>query len=187
HKPGSAGRAVPGVDLRVVDAAGDDAGVEDPGEILVRGANLFSGYWPDGAEAPSPEGWLRTGDIGFLDADGDLFVVDRAKEIVIVSGFNVYPSEVEVVVHEVEDVRECAVIGVPDERTGEAVHAFVVATDSAPAGTLPSAVRLHCEHRLARFKVPTTIEVVDELPRSATGKVAKGRLRAEQRRSMGLA
>jgi len=187
HKPGSAGRAVPGVDLRVVDAAGDDAGVEDPGEILVRGANLFSGYWPDGAEAPSPEGWLRTGDIGFLDADGDLFVVDRAKEIVIVSGFNVYPSEVEDVVHEVEDVRECAVIGIPDERTGEAVHAFVVATDPGPAGTLPSAVRSHCEQRLARFKVPTTIEVVDELPHSATGKVAKGRLRAEQRRSMGLA
>jgi long-chain acyl-CoA synthetase len=186
HKPGSAGRALPGVELRVVDSAGGDAGVEDPGEILVRGANLFSGYWPDGAQMPPPEGWLRTGDIGLLDADGDLFVVDRVKEIVIVSGFNVYPSEVEVVVYEVEDVSECAVIGIPDERTGEAVHAFVVATDPGRAADLSATVRTHCEQRLARFKVPATIDVVDELPHSATGKVAKGRLRAEQRRSLGL-
>ncbi len=187
HKPGSAGRAVPGVELRVVDDAGNDAGVEDPGEILVRGANLFSGYWPDGAEAPSPEGWLRTGDIGFLDTDGDLFVVDRSKEIVIVSGFNVYPSEVEFVVYEVEDVQECAVIGIPDERTGEAVHAYVVSAKPSSAAALPALVRSHCEQRLARFKVPATLEVVNELPHSGTGKVAKGRLRAEQRRSMGLA
>lgn len=188
HKPGSAGRAVPGVELRVVDSAGDDVDVDDAGEILVRGANVFSGYWPDGAQAPPSDGWLRTGDVGFLDADGDLFMVDRAKEIVIVSGFNVYPSEVEVVVYEVEDVRECAVIGVSDDRTGEAVHTYVVAGDPSGAETLASRVRSHCEQRLARFKVPATIEVVDALPHSATGKVAKGRLRAEQqRRSMGLA
>jgi long-chain acyl-CoA synthetase len=186
HKPGSSGRAVPGAELRVVDDAGDDAGVEDPGEILVRGANLFSGYWPDGSQAPSPGSWLRTGDIGFLDADGDLFVVDRAKEIVIVSGFRVYPSEVEGVVNEVGDVRECAVIGVPDESTGESVHAYVVAAELSSAAALPAVVRSHCEQRLARFKVPVTIEVVDELPHSATGQVAKGRLRARQRRSMGL-
>ncbi len=188
HKPGSAGRALPGVEVRVVDSAGDDVGVGDAGEIVVRGANLFSGYWPNGAEAPAHTGWLRTGDIGYLDGDGDLYVLDRAKQIVTVSGFNVYPSEVEAVVYEVPGVRECAVIGVPDERTGEAVLAYVVAADRHDAATLEAAVRSHCELRLARFKVPAAVEVVGELPHSATGKVAKDRLRAEhQRRETRLA
>ncbi|MEF2168809.1 AMP-binding protein, partial [Pseudomonas aeruginosa] len=107
HKPGSAGRSLPGVELRVVEdsdpdaAAGVGAG-SDPGELWVRGANIFSGYWPDGDAAPDPEGWLPTGDIGILDPDGDLFLVDRLKELVIVSGFNVYPSEIEDVIDEVE-------------------------------------------------------------------------------------
>ncbi len=188
HKPGSAGRALPGVELRVVDPAGGDAAPDDSGEVLVRGDNVFSGYWPDGSDAPGEDGWLSTGDIGFLDSDGDLYMVDRAKEIVIVSGFNVYPSEVEDVVYEVEGVRECAVIGVADNATGEAVHAYVVPAEGVIADSLPEAVLAHCQARLARFKVPVTVEVVRELPHSATGKVAKGRLRAEQqRRSMGLA
>lgn len=187
HKPGSAGRAVPGVELRVVDESGADVGADDPGEILVRGANLFSGYWPDGDEAPDDDGWLSTGDIGFLDTDGDLFMVDRLKELVIVSGFNVYPSEIEDVIAEVHEVRECAVIGVPDDRTGEAVVAYVVPIEGADDEQLGAAVRAHCEQRVARFKVPSAVQVVAELPHSATGKVAKGRLRAsEARRSMGL-
>src|SRR5262249_52988842 len=106
---------------------------------------------------------------------------------VIVSGFNVYPSEIEDVISEVADVAECAVIGVPDERTGESVVAYVVAVDGADVESLAGRVRSHCEERVARFKVPTAVQVVGELPHSATGKVAKGRLRAsEARRAMGL-
>ena len=189
-KPRSAGRALPGVELRVVDDSGADADPADPGEIWVRGRNLFSGYWPAGDEAPGLDGWLRTGDIGFLDADGDLFLVDRLKELVLVSGFNVYPSEVEDVVSEVEGVGECAVIGVADDATGEAIVAYVVA--SAPGldrdgSALAAAVTARCLDRLARFKVPSRIELVERLPHSATGKVAKGRLRAGQaRHEMGL-
>lgn len=199
HKPGSAGRAVPGVELRIVGVGGggegrnagiaaDTVGVDDTGQIMVRGANVFSGYWPDGTDSPSDDGWLATGDVGYLDADGDLFLVDRIKEIVIVSGFNVYPSEIEDVVAEVSGVLECAVIGVADDRTGEAVQVYVVAEPGVDADELSAAVRAHCDGRLARFKQPAGVSVVDALPHSATGKVAKGRLRAEQqRRSLGLA
>jgi long-chain acyl-CoA synthetase len=187
HKPGSAGRAVPGVRLRVVDELGRDTEHDDPGEILVQGDNLFSGYWPDGAAGPGPDGWLSTGDIGFLDADGDLFLVGRLKELVVVSGFNVYPSEVEDVIAEVGAVGECAVIGVPDDDMGEAVVAYVVARGQVESGELADEVMAHCESRLARFKVPSAVNVVDELPHSATGKVAKGRLRAsESARPAGL-
>jgi long-chain acyl-CoA synthetase len=188
HKPGSTGRAVPGVELKVVDDAGRIVHADDPGEIWVRGDNLFSGYWPAGDGGPDADGWLATGDIGFLDSDGDLFMVDRIKELVIVSGFNVYPSEIEEVVAEVAGVAECAVIGVPDDKTGEAVVAYVVPEDSADEASLAGRVLEHCRGRVARFKVPSRVETVAELPHSANGKVAKGRLRAIQaRRAMGLA
>lgn len=181
-KKGSVGTAVPGVELRLVDETGRQPEGGDAGQILVSGDNLFSGYWPDGAEAPT-EGWLATGDVGFVDADGDLFLVDRLKELVIVSGFNVYPSEVEDVIAEVDGVREVAVVGVPDEETGEAVVAYVRALDPRrDPDDLREAVRMDCDRRLARFKRPSRIEVVDELPRTVTGKVAKGRLRATLRR-----
>ena len=97
-QPGSVGAALPGIELRLVDEAGGAPEGDDPGEIEIRGANLFSGYWPDGADGPDDDGWWATGDVGFLDAAGDLFLVDRLKELVIVSGFNVYPVEVEDVV-----------------------------------------------------------------------------------------
>lgn len=182
-KPGSSGQALPGVELRIVDETGTDvigAG-SDPGEVWVRGPNLFSGYWPDGDEDPGPGGWLRTGDIGFLDPDGDLFIVDRLEEVVVVSGFTVYPSEVEDVVNEVEGVAECAVIGASDAETGQTVVAYVVAAPTSArseASALRSAVLRHCGERLARFKVPTRVEILDALPHAQTGDVAKGRLRA---------
>ena len=166
--------------MRLVDDRGHLAVGEDPGEIEIRGANLFSGYWPDGDEGPDADGWWATGDVGFLDADGDLVLVDRRKELVIVSGFNVYPIEVEDVINEVEGVRGAAVIGVEDERTGEAVVAYVVA-DGDPEG-VREAVLARCAERLARFKRPTTLHLVDELPYTVTGKVQKGRLRADERR-----
>ncbi|MGY2700620.1 class I adenylate-forming enzyme family protein [Nocardioides sp. HB32] len=185
-KVGSVGAALPGVELRLVDETGRPPEGEDPGEIQVRGANLFSGYWPDGDSGPDDQGWWSTGDVGFLDEDGDLFLVDRLKELVIVSGFNVYPTEVEDVVEEVPGVLDVAVIGVEDPHTGEAVVAYVRAPGSDP-DAIVAAVREHCAVRLARFKRPSRIEVVDELPKTVTGKVQKGRLRGiERRRSVGL-
>ena len=188
-KRDSVGAALPGVELRLVDEHGDLPAGEDSGEIWVRGDNLFSGYWPDGSDGPDEEGWYATGDVGFLDSDGDLFLVDRVKELVIVSGFNVYPVEVEEVVAEVDGVAEAAVIGAEDPATGETVVVYVKPRPGSPypAGELAELVREHCGRRLARFKQPTQVHVVDELPHTVTGKVAKGRLReAQRRRSMGL-
>ncbi|MGH3496582.1 MAG: class I adenylate-forming enzyme family protein [Nocardioidaceae bacterium] len=185
---GSVGGPIPGVEIRILDVTGHPARPGDPGEIGVRGDNVFSGYWPDGAEGPAEDGWYATGDVGLIGPDGDLFLVDRLRELVIVSGFNVYPSEVEDVVAEVSGVGEVAVIGVPDPDTGEAVVVLVVA-DGADRRVpdLVDAIRHHCERRLARFKWPREITVVEGLPHSATGKVAKGRLRAQARRdALGL-
>ena len=187
-KPGSVGSALAGIDIRIVDASGGDADPGDPGEIWVRGPNLFSGYWPDGSDGPDAAGWFATGDVGIVDADGDLSLVDRLRELVIVSGFNVYPHEVEDVIAELPSVAEAAVIGVPTAETGEAVQAFVVAADASQRpDELASTIRNHCEYRLARFKWPGHITVISGLPHSATGKVAKGRLRALARRdTLGL-
>lgn len=185
-QPGSVGAALDGIELRLVDDTGRPTTGDDPGEIQIRGANLFSGYWPDGAEGPEADGWWATGDVGFVDRSGDVFLVDRVKELVIVSGFNVYPVEVEDVIAEVDGVRAVAVIGVADERTGESVVAYVVAPDLDPAD-VEAAVRARCEARLAGFKVPVRIEVVPELPQTITGKVQKGRLRGiERRRALGI-
>ncbi len=135
--PGSVGRALPGIEMRLVEDSGQVPEPGDPGEIRMRGANLFSGYWPDGTDGPDAEGWFSTGDVGLLDPRGELFLVDRVKELVIVSGFNVYPTEVEDVIREVAGVREAAVIGVDDHDTGEAVVAYVV----APGPTRPRSAR----------------------------------------------
>lgn len=183
---GSVGAALPGVEVRLVEDGGAAPDRGDPGEIQVRGRNLFSGYWPDGADGPDHEGWWSTGDLGFLDPSGDLFLVDRLEELVIVSGFNVYPGEVEAVVSEVPGVSAAAVIGTPDARTGEAVVAYVRAP-GRDATEVEAAVREHCATRLARFKQPSRIQVVRELPLTATGRVQKGRLRGiERRRATGL-
>jgi long-chain acyl-CoA synthetase len=183
---GSVGAALPGIGLRLVDEGGRPPEGEDPGEIQISGANLFSGYWPDGSGGPDDQGWWSTGDVGFLDATGDLFLVDRLKEVVIVSGFNVYPVEVEDVLREVPGVADAAVIGVDDVTTGEAVVAYVRAP-GADAAAIEESVRAHCLERLARFKRPSRIAVVEELPLTVTGKVQKGRLRAaERRRTRGL-
>ena len=133
-KPGSIGRPVPGVELRLLDER-RRAPVEegDPGEIVVRGANLFSGYWPDGADGPDADGWFATGDVAYRDDDGDLHLVDRRSDLILVSGFNVYPREVEDVLLAHPDVAEAAVIGVPHPYTGEAVKALVVLRARAAA------------------------------------------------------
>jgi long-chain acyl-CoA synthetase len=174
-KPGSIGRPIPGVELRLVDDSGDEADDEDPGEIVVRGANLFSGYWPDGSGGPDADGWFRTGDVAYADQDDDLFLVDRIRELILVSGFNVYPREVEDVIAEHPDVAEVAVLGVAHPYTGETVRALVVPKNGATP--TPESIIEFAAARLARFKCPTSVEVVAELPHSATGKVAKGQLR----------
>jgi long-chain acyl-CoA synthetase len=178
-KPGSVGRSVPGVELRIsldTDLDLDDDEIrDDAGEVVVRGPNLFSGYWSDGSGGPDEDGWFRTGDIGYLDGDGDLFLVDRARDLIIVSGFNVYPREVEEALLQHPDVAEVAAIGVAHPYTGETVKVLVVPR----SGASPSAEALidYAASRLARFKCPTAVELVDELPHSLVGKVARGRLR----------
>jgi len=181
--PAGVGGPLPGVELEVRDATG--ASTDEPGQIWVRGPNLFSGYWPDGTDGPTADGWWGTGDIGLLDADGDLILVDRLRELVLVSGFNVYPSEIEAVIAEVPGVAEVAVIGVPDARTGEAAVAYLVAGGADRSDdSIEERVLTHCRTRLARYKQPREVSVVQGLPHSATGKVAKGRLRAQARRAL---
>jgi len=176
-KPGSIGRPVPGVEIKLLDEAGGEVeDEEDPGEIAVRGANLFSGYWPSGADGPGEDGWWRTGDIAYADDDGDLFLVDRTRELILVSGFNVYPREVEDVLASHPDVLDVAVVGVAHPYTGETVKALVVARPDS--GLTAQDVIDHAAGGLARFKCPTAVEFVEELPHSVTGKVAKGKLRA---------
>ena len=174
-KPGSIGRPIPGVELRLLDELGEPVDDGDPGEIVVRGANLFSGYWPDRAGGPDSDGWFRTGDIAYADDDGDLFIVDRVRELILVSGFNVYPREVEDVIAAHPDVAEVAVLGVPHPYTGETVKAVVVPRPGAQL-TADDVIGWSAK-RLARFKCPTTVEFADELPHSLAGKVAKGQLR----------
>ncbi|GAA3460920.1 AMP-binding protein [Saccharothrix longispora] len=178
-KPGSVGRALPGVQVRLVDTDGRplDLDEDEPGTGLVaaKGDNLFSGYWPDGAHGPDADGWFRTGDVGYLDEDGDLHLVDRAGDLIIVNGFNVYPHEVEQVVGELDGVAEAAAVGVPDERTGESVKVVLVRVEGS--GLTEDEVREHCAARLAKFKVPTVVEFADALPHSPTGKLARARLR----------
>lgn len=183
---GSVGTPLPGVDVRMVDADGAAAEPDDPSEIKIRGANLFSGYWPDRADGPDQEGWWPTGDVGFFDTQGHLFLADRVAELVQVSGFSVYPHEVEAVLTAVDGVRAAGVIGVPDSVTGQAVVAYVVAPDRDPVA-LGEELQRRCAAMLAAFKRPARVEVVDALPRSATGLVHRGSLRLwERRRDLGL-
>lgn len=177
-KPGSIGRPVPGVELALWDDDGQpvdpDEG-EDTGQIAVRGQNLFTGYWPDGRDGPDAQGWLATGDIGFLDDDADLHLVDRVTDLILVSGFNVYPQEVEAVLRTHPGVQDVAVVGEPDQLTGESVRAVVVPAPDRP----PTEDELteHCRASLARFKCPSAVTFVAALPHSVTGKVSRARLR----------
>jgi long-chain acyl-CoA synthetase len=171
---GSIGLPLPGVEVQLRDGNGEEVDECDPGRLFVRGANLFSGYWPDGAGGPGDDGWYGTGDIAYADPDGQLHLVGRSTDLVIVNGFNVYPAEVEAVLAAEPDVAEVAVVGVPDERTGEAVHAYVVAAAGRPLD--PDLLRARAERSLARFKLPTVIEVVSALPHTVTGKIMKWQL-----------
>jgi long-chain acyl-CoA synthetase len=177
-KPACIGGPVPGVEVVLRDVSADRTGDVDetgPGELEVRGPNLFAGFWPDGADGPDDDGWLATGDLAYRDGDGDLHLVDRRSDLVLVSGFNVYPAEVERVLDAHPAVAQSAVIGVPDARTGAAVRAVVVLAPGAQATA--EELRAHAAAALARYKVPTSITFRSALPHSLTGKVSRARLR----------
>ncbi len=173
----SCGRAFTGVEVRVVDAAGDPLPPGSDGEVCVRGDVVMRGYWQDPAATAKAirGGWLHTGDIGHLDDRGYLYLTDRAKDVIITGGSNVYPREVEEVLLTHPGVSEVAVIGRPDPEWGESVCAFVVVEPGEPAD--PAELIAHCRGQLASFKKPKEIVFVDALPKSAAGKILKRELR----------
>ncbi len=171
-RPGSVGQAWPGVEVRVVDYDDRPAPVDDSGVVKVRGPNVFLGYWNDEEATKAvldDDGWLNTGDIGVLSEDGYLYLVDRAKDLIIVSGFNVYPYEVEEVLNRHPAVDQCVVVGRLDEQRGERVVAYITVADGQTAPTLDEVVDF-CREELARYKCPTELKVVDTLPIAPSGK-----------------
>jgi len=175
-KDNSIGIPVPSTEMACVDEKGKEVPVGEPGELIAKGPQIMQGYWqrPDETKATIKDGWLYTGDIAQMDSDGYFTIVDRKKDMVLVSGFNVYPNDVEEAIAAVPGVLEVGVIGVPDEKSGEAVRAFVVA--SAPAPSVETIVA-HCRETLSAYKVPSSIVFVDELPKSPIGKILRRELR----------
>lgn len=178
--PESIGVPLPGVEVRLVDADGEDVLAGDSGEIWVKGPNVFAGYWGDDEAtrtALTGDGWLRTGDLAVTDDDGRLYIVDRAKDLIIVSGFNVHPAEVEEVVMKHPAVQEAAAVGVPDAATGETVKVFVVVRPDAEVELDQSELARFCADHLARYKCPDSVEFVDEIPHGFAGKLLRRALR----------
>ncbi len=171
----TSGRAIPGCEVRTVGPDGTPVAVGEPGEVQVRGYNVMQGYLddPDATAAAVVDGWLHTGDLGVLDANGNLKITDRLKDLFIVGGFNAYPAEIESMLTEHPQVAEVAVVGVPDDRLGEVGRAFVVPLD----GFEEHAFLAWAKERMANFKVPRSVTLLDALPRNAAGKVLKTTLR----------
>jgi fatty-acyl-CoA synthase len=177
-KAGSCGVPLFSVQARIVDVHGNDVPPGERGELLLRGPSITPGYWnqPELTAKSFIDGWFKTGDIARRDQDGFYYLVDRAKDMFISGGENVYPVEVEAVLAELDAVADAAVIGVPDERWGEVGRAYVV---TRPGYVLTEAdVLAHCAARLAKFKVPKSVVVDGAIPRTATGKVQKHVLKA---------
>jgi acyl-CoA synthetase (AMP-forming)/AMP-acid ligase II len=174
----SSGRAIPDVEVRIVDPDGDEVERGTSGEIVVRGYNVTAGYFEDPeatAKAIDADGWLHTGDVGTMDERGYIDITDRLKDMFIVGGFNAYPAEIENTLLGHPAIANCAVVGVPDERMGEVGHAYVVARDGASID--PDEVVAWSRERMANYKVPRAVHVVDDLPTNASGKVLKYELR----------
>jgi long-chain acyl-CoA synthetase len=160
-----------------VDDDGNEVPVGQPGEIAIKGPQVMAGYWqrPDEtAKVMTPDGYFLSGDIGVQDASGFFKVVDRKKDMILVSGFNVYPNEIEDVVSQLDGVMECACVGEPDDKTGEAVKLVVV---RKTASLTEEQVREHCRANLTGYKQPRTIEFRPELPKTPVGKVLRRELR----------
>jgi long-chain acyl-CoA synthetase len=178
-RSGTIGIPVPSTDVLVVNEQGQPVSFGETGELLVRGPQMFAGYWnreEETRQAFTADGWFKTGDVVRMQEDGFMFLVDRKKDMVLVSGFNVYPNEIEEVVMLLPGVRECACIGVPDERSGEAPFLFVVAQHE---GLTPTHIDAHCRANLAAYKVPRKIALIDTLPKSAAGKILRKDLRLQ--------
>jgi len=184
QKPDSIGVPVPGTEVRLVDDHGEAVPLGEPGELVVRGPQVMQGYWqrPDETAATIRDGWLHTGDVAVMDGDGYFRIVDRKKDLILVSGFNVYPNEVEDAIAQMDAVLEVAVIGVPDAKTGEAVRAYVVPLAD---GLTEEQVRTHCRRLLTDYKVPKAVEFRRELPKTPIGKILRKELRAEHRAKYG--
>jgi long-chain acyl-CoA synthetase len=173
------GLPLPSTDIKLLDDDGREVATGEAGEVCARGPQVMSGYWeqPDAnAAAFTADGYFRTGDVGVFDARGFLRIVDRKKDMVLVSGFNVYPNEVEAVAAACPGVAECACIGVPDEKTGEAVRLFVVRSGGAALDEI--GLLAHCRRELASYKVPKQVRFIDALPKSTVGKILRKDLRA---------
>ncbi|HEY0015891.1 MAG TPA: AMP-binding protein [Longimicrobium sp.] len=176
-KEGTIGIPFPSTDVRLVDDDRKPVAPGQPGELVCRGPQVMLGYWqrPDETAKVLEEGWLYTGDVAQMDEEGYFKIVDRKKDMILVSGFNVYPNEVEDCLANHPGVREAAVIGVPDEHSGEAVKAFIVKKDDS---LTPESVIKHCRESLAPYKVPRSVEFRDDLPKSPIGKIIRRELRA---------
>jgi long-chain acyl-CoA synthetase len=174
RKPGSVGLPLGGTELKIVSLDGHAVRAGEIGEVHVRGPSVIPGYWEDAeatAETLDADGWLSTGDVGYVDDEGYLFLVDRKRELIIRGGYNVYPREVEEVLYAHPAVLEAAVVGVPHETLGEEVAALIVPRPgSAPD---PDALRVWAKERLAAYKYPRIVAVVDDLPRGPSGKILK--------------
>jgi len=174
---GAIGVPVPSTDISLRDDEGNEVAVGERGELCVQGPQVMKGYWRNAAattEVMTDDGYFRTGDIAVMDAGGLFRIVDRKKDMIIVSGFNVFRNEVEAEIAALDGVLECACIGVPDERTGEAAKVFVVKSRES---LTEAAVRRHCKECLTGYKVPRHIAFIDELPKSTVGKILRRELR----------
>ncbi len=178
NRLGYVGIPVPGMEVRIVDDIGREAAPGQPGEVIARGPTLMTGYLnrPDETREAIVDGWLHTGDIGVMDGDGFLKIVDRKKDMILVSGFNVSPSEVEEVISQLSGVVQVGVVGLPDEKTGETPAAFVIRTDDALTEDM---IRAACSNNLTNYKIPKLITFVEELPMTLTGKVLRRQLRED--------
>jgi len=178
----SIGIPAPGTDVRIVDEQGECMPLGEPGELIARGPQIMQGYWkrPDETEKTLKDGWLYTGDIALMEEDGYFRIVDRKKDMILVSGFNVYPNEIEDCLAKLDKVHESAVIGVNDEKSGEVVWAFVVKADDT---LTEDEIDAHCRENLAAYKRPKKVLFRDELPKTPVGKVLRKELRAEVQNS----
>jgi long-chain acyl-CoA synthetase len=178
NKPGSIGSKFYGTQVCIVREDGTFADVDEVGELVIRGHNVMKGYYKDSAATAAvflKDGWFRSGDMAKMDADGYFYIVDRAKDVIIRAGMNIYPREIEEVLHHHPAVLEVAVVGIPDETLSESVVAFVVRSPDS-AITAPE-LQKYCRDHLAIYKCPKRVEFIDQLPKNSTGKIMKRALR----------
>jgi long-chain acyl-CoA synthetase len=178
RKPGSIGTSILNVENKVVNELGEELPAGQVGELIVRGPNVMKGYYkmPEDTEVAIRDGWLYTGDLATMDEEGYFYIVDRKKDMINVGGFNVYPREVEEVLYSHPEIVEVAVLGVPDPNHGEAVKCYVV---SKNPGLTEAVLLSYCSEHLAKYKIPSTIDFLEELPKNTTGKILRRALKTK--------